>query len=866
MRLIPKNTKVRTTFYRGITAADLVIGFVGLLLITLTAASNLTFKWILATGLVLLLIPLFVTVDGGRLYVQIFFFFRYVVSRKVYRQGTLDESDIEGVIGYETVLENCFKNKSGEYWGAISVLPVDFRMLSYAAQTDLMDRTLGSILNQNANSRIDLIKLERPLVVDEFLQDELDRLKVLAERRENGELSEEEYVSRADLIQERIELLDIINSQEQVFYSHYYLIGYGESISEVQELLDRIFFTLQSGGLKAKKLEGWELTVLVRYSFDTAFDERTIFDQPKRVLEENLRPESVRFGLSSTVQNGHTLTHFVLTGYPIEVGAGWGEGLFDLPETRVTMKCVPVARERALKQIDRAILELAARSERGRMSEQMEREAHIESLQELLSAIQSANETYYDTTVILTVYDRKGQSANRKQVRRRLKEMGFGWSECVGRQQDAYLAAQFGTLDRLNMSRGIPSGSLAACFPFVSSAILERKGLLVGESKLPVFLDFFRRDEQRLNSNMIILGKIGSGKSYALKTLLTAFTGEDSKIFYLDPEGEGKNLAVHFGGTVLNVANGKAGKINPFQIIDRIGEEEDTTAFYAHLQFLEQFFRVILPGIDADSLELLNRLIRDVYLEKGIGERTEFQMLTPEQYPTFDDLYGKIFRCMEGEEDEYIRGCLKVLYNHMDKFRTGGRNSELWNGPTTLTLKENFVTFDFQQLFRSKNQVTANAQMLLVLKWIESEVMANREFNLKHKRNRKIVIAIDEAYLYIDEQYPAALDQIYQFAKRICKYNGMLIVTTQNVKDFVGTPDIARKSMAIINLCQYSLIFNLSPNDITDLCKLYENAGGLTQHECDTIVRNRRGRAFLISGEQRSLIDVVSIGETDNYF
>lgn len=126
MRLIPKNTKVRTTFYRGITATDLVIGFVGLLLITLTAASNLTFKWILATGLVLFLIPLFVTVDGERLYVQIFFFIRYLVSRKTYRQGTLDESDIEGVIGYETVLENCIKNKSGEYWGAISVLPVDF--------------------------------------------------------------------------------------------------------------------------------------------------------------------------------------------------------------------------------------------------------------------------------------------------------------------------------------------------------------------------------------------------------------------------------------------------------------------------------------------------------------------------------------------------------------------------------------------------------------------------------------------------------------------------------------------------------------------------------------------------------------------
>ena len=44
---------------------------------------------------------------------------------------------------------------------------------------------------------------------------------------------------------------------------------------------------------------------------------------------------------------------------------------------------------------------------------------------------------------------------------------------------------------------------------------------------------------------------------------------------------------------------------------------------------------------------------------------------------------------------------------------------------------------------------------------------------------------------------------MYQLAKRIRKYNGMQIVITQNIKDFVGSPDIARKSSAIINVVQY---------------------------------------------------------------
>ena len=64
-----------------------------------------------------------------------------------------------------------------------------------------------------------------------------------------------------------------------------------------------------------------------------------------------------------------------------------------------------------------------------------------------------------------------------------------------------------------------------------------------------------------------------------------------------------------------------------------------------------------------------------------------------------------------------------------------------------------------------------------------------------------------------------------QMAKRIRKYNGMQIVITQNIKDFVGSVEIQRQSTAIINASQYSFIFSLAPNDITDLIELYRNAG-----------------------------------------
>jgi hypothetical protein len=87
---------------------------------------------------------------------------------------------------------------------------------------------------------------------------------------------------------------------------------------------------------------------------------------------------------------------------------------------------------------------------------------------------------------------------------------------------------------------------------------------------------------------------------------------------------------------------------------------------------------------------------------------------------------------------------------------------------------------------------------------------------------------------------------MFQLAKRIRKYNGMQIVITQNIKDFVGSEELARKSTAIINACQYSMIFALAPNDIQDLVKLYENAGGINESEQEQIVQAPRGLAFAI--------------------
>ncbi len=866
-RIIPKNTKVRMTFYKSVTIPDVIIGFIGLILVAIAFSSNLAFGALIGGGIFIAFVPLYITINGDRLYVVVAYFFKHLVCKKRYEKA---KGEIEGVIPYQYVGEDgIIELKDLRFVGVVEVSPVDFRMLDDFTQGELMDAGLARVLNGvGIGQEVDIVKIERPLILDNFISDEMKRVVDMVDSFQRRELTKMEYEARVDVIQDRMLTVEALNNEDKIFYSRYYLVFHNGSRKELAGSMYRATSILQNAGVGARVLNQRECVAFIRYSTNSNFDERVL------TRAKNYRaffaPKELKFGFTSTAQDGQTLTHFVLNNYPLRVGNGWGEGLFDLPNTKVVMKIKPVDKYKAVRRIDNAILELQTQNMKNRASDEIEKDTHLQSLQDLLVNLQNENDVLFDVTVVITAYDEKGKNTVKRQVRRRLREMGFGINEMIGRQMDAYLTSQICTTDRVKLSRGIPTSSLAAVFPFVSNAVVDDKGLLIGENKLPVFVDFNKRDDSHLSSNMIVLGKPGSGKSYACKSIIAHLASCNTRVFVLDPESEYGKLCQNFGGKVLDVSSGKFGKINPFHIIQSEDDENsDGTSndYFAHLQFLEEFYRVVLPGINADSLEFLNKLTQELYEKKEINAYTDLRGLFAEQYPTFDDLAYLIDGHREKETDEYNKGCLKVLTNYISKFRRGGRYSNLWNGATSFSPKENFVVFDFQKLLANKNSIVANGQMLLIVKWLENEVVRNKDYNQRYRVSRKLVVAVDEAHLFIDEKYPIALDFLASLAKRIRKYEGMLITITQSVKDVAGTPEIARKSQALIDVCQYSLIFSLSPNDMRDLCELYSRAGQINEAEQSYIMHNKRGTAFFISSPQnRTNMDIVTSNFIEKLF
>ena len=775
-----------------------------------------------------------------------------------------------------TEIRDGFINYSNEYLGAaIEIPPVEFRFFSPARQNNSIERALGSVIRTvGARYSANIVKVEQPMMMDDYIKNEYRKIGQMRSAYERGVLTEEELKARVEVVYDRINDLMAKNSRDKVLLPHYYLVLFDADRRQLNNAVNSAIGMLAQGEMRPHRLNDRELAAFLKYTNSADFDERELDHMDKSDYALYAMPESVQIN-SRTVEVNSIVTHNLrVINYPLTVGNAWGAALFDIPGTKVVMKFSQMDRNKSIRAIDRSIGELQSQLAKTDVSSRViELQTHIETLSELLVMLQNNNENLMLANMYITGYDILATREDRKivpqpapsvlprvsnmkkDIKRIYSERGFKLNDCSFEQMEAFVAGQVNAYDPFQKrGRGMPSNSLAAVMPWVYASLADRNGLNIGSSGgIPTFIDFFRRDSERVNSNMVVVGKSGGGKSYAAKSILTNLAADDSKIFVLDPENEYAELASNLKGKFINVANASHGRINPFQIItsledDEAEDGEETSSFAAHLQFLEEFFRQILPDIDGDALEYLNTLINRVYMRKNIDQYTNLNSLKPEDYPIFDDLYDCVLEEFQRSKSDYLRSNLRVLMNYIAKFSTGGRNANIWNGPSTLSTAENFIVFNFQALLANRNNTIANAQMLLVMKYLDNEIIKNREYNLKYGADRKIVVVIDEAHVFIDSKYPLALDFMFQLAKRIRKYNGMQIVITQNIKDFVGSEELARKSTAIINACQYSLIFSLAPNDMQDLCKLYEKAGGINESEQEQIIAAGRGQAFVVTG------------------
>lgn len=97
MRIIPKNTKVSTEFFKGVTLADMIVGFIGVLIVFLIAISSLPYRGYIAIGFGFILVFLLVRIDDESNYMFFFRIIRHFSYYRSYRKPGFEYPEMEEI-------------------------------------------------------------------------------------------------------------------------------------------------------------------------------------------------------------------------------------------------------------------------------------------------------------------------------------------------------------------------------------------------------------------------------------------------------------------------------------------------------------------------------------------------------------------------------------------------------------------------------------------------------------------------------------------------------------------------------------------------------------------------------------------------
>lgn len=861
MRIIPKKIKVKNTVWKCYSMPDIIVALVVFAIIFIAVTAG---NWGFAVVMGLAAVVMFMPTSDGIFYSCILENIKFLVSKKKYtNSATKEKEHVDSLVSLKDVKDNgLIEYNNGSYGRVIKLGQKNFGIEDVVQQNIDINYFANALKFLDGTQTADIVKIDRPVNLDEFSGDIFERLSAV----KAGDDTEKIKEIKTALLQERIDRIDKLNNIRKQYISDYYMVIYGRNEIDLENNTVNIASEINKCGIETKILGRRETAIFLKYSYSRNFDEREIKEIDDNRLIEWVKPKTVEFKSNRYTIDGTEASVLSIADYPLRVRNAWGADLFNIPNTKVVMHVKPVDKYKAIKRIDKVIGEMETKqilSEKA--SEANSAETHRETMHALLDSLQTENESLLDVTLTITAYNYLNDVNYKKKVRRAMLTGNFKPSMLYGLQVEGFKSADVSPVSSLsNYERGINSSSLAAVFPFVRTFVMDKGGYMLGENKsnhYPFIFNLWKRGNLYQNSNGFIIGKSGSGKSYFLKNLILNEWANDTRIIVLDPEAEYLNVTRSLSGNIIDVGNAKEGRINPFHIYKVLTEDgsvaDPVVTFNTHLKMLESFFKIVFGGASVDVIELINNLAVETYERKGITETTDCTDFTPEQFPIFSDMLETLIAKDKDTMDALTLRDMRTAELYLQKF-VKGRYSDIWNAPSTLQVDADLIDFNFQSLFANKNNTVANAQMLLVFRFIEQEVINARELN-KNGKNLHTMIVCDEAHLFIDAKFPIALDFFFSMSKRIRKYGGSFIPATQNIADWNANEELRGKTSAIIKNSQYTFIFKLSAPDMKDVLDVYKVGESFNDDEQRMIISAITGQAFFIgSTELRTSVKIVS--------
>ena len=489
------------------------------------------------------------------------------------------------------------------------------------------------------------------------------------------------------------------------------------------------------------------------------------------------------------------------------------------------------------------------------MKQAVTAEANLQDVAALIASMRKNSEPLIHCAVFIELSARDPDSlrALRDEVTSELIRSKLGADRLLLRQREGFLSSNpagrntFGS----QFERVLPAKSVANLYPFNYSGKTDPNGFYIGRDRYGsnIIVDLDRRTDDKTTANVLILGNSGQGKSYLLKLLLCNILESGKSAICLDTEHELVDLCSNLGGCFIDLMSGQY-RINPLEpkLWDDGSEGDDPDAPAAfrqktrlsqHISFLKDFFRAYKEFSDRhiDTIELM---LGRLYAKWGMDDDTDFQPLSPRDYPVLSDLYDVIeeaYRNYDSEEYPlYPRELLQEVLLGLHSMCRGAE-SKFFNGHTNITTSR-FLVFGVKGLLQASRNVK-NALLFKVLSYLSDKLLT--------KGNT--AAGLDELYIWLSNL--TAIEYIRNSLKRVRKKESSMILASQNLEDFDvdGVRELTRPLFAIPT---HQFLFNAGSVDK----KFYMDNLQLEPAEFELIRYPQRGVCLYRCGNERYLLEV----------
>lgn len=587
------------------------------------------------------------------------------------------------------------------------------------------------------------------------------------------------------------------------------------------------------------------------------------------IFKSEVAPKGIEFNVTDFMVSGKYATILSVISFPKDVYPGYLSNVTNVSGVKVVIKHIPIEFSTMRKMLNKEIADLKTRyqQERDRTTQERIRQDY-ESLEEFISMLASTQARIFDFQMhlMITADNKEELEMKKMQVRTYLDAMGMRAIPLMFEQEKVLksIIPVFPKQDiEDRVGTPIPSLTIAAMYPFVFDSIKDPGDSLLfgvdfsgGVVLFNQFLYQIKKEHNRNNANMIMLGTSGSGKSTAAKLLIRSHIRNGYKVICIDPEGELGEMVKNLKGDFLDLGKGgDFGMINPLEIVVDADEQEIAeglgyTILTRTLQTLKAFMKYYSPDIEEDVLTMFSEVVQDTYKRYRIDFETDFTKFKSEDYPTFDDVYATVKgRLLSMNEKTHERDVMERL-----ELKIRPLVKELryyFTGKTTLKFNSNFIVFNIRELMNSDENIR-NALFFNILKYA---------WGLTLDKTINTIMCVDEAHVLLSGRNELGAEFLAQIQRRSRKYNTGTIIITQQPTDFAD-PKLIMHGKAIFDNASYYLVMGLKKQAVEDLSKLID----LNDRERESIKYYTQGEALFVCGSRRMRVNVVASQEELDIF